>query len=131
MTVEEAREFFIRDRFAMVTTGIEIEDVDENYSKCSFKIEDKHLAVHNGVMGGAIYTLADFAFAVASNSETQLTVTTSSNISYLGQAKDDILIGECKCIKNGKRTCLFETVITDGKGTLVAHVISNGMHIEK
>ena len=129
MTLEEAREYFKNDRFAMVTTGIEIDEVGDNYSKCSLKIRDGHLAAKDQVMGGAIYTLGDFAFAVASNTQTQLTMTASSSISYLSQPKDGQLIAECKCVKNGRRTCYFETSITDGLGNIVAKVVSNGLHI--
>ena len=130
MTTEEAREYFIRDRYAMITTGIEIEKKDDNYALCTLKVEDKHLAVNGHVMGGAIFTLADFAFAVATNSAEQLTMTSSSNISYLGQPKDGLLVAECKCIKNGRTTCCFETYVRDGQGRLVAHVLANGIHIQ-
>ena len=130
MNTEEARKYFIRDRYAMITTGIEIDEARDNYSRCSLKVEDKHLAVNGHVMGGAIYTIADFAFAVASNSAEQLTMTSSSTISYLGQPKDGRLIAECQCIKNGRTTCCYETTVTDGQGNLVAHVMVNGVHIQ-
>ena len=114
----------------MITTGIEIDEARNNYSRCSLKIDDRHLAVNDHVMGGATYTLADFAFAVATNSADNLTMTASSTISYLGQPKDGQLISECRCIKNGRTTCCFETTVTDGIGTLVAHVTVNGIHIQ-
>lgn len=130
MTLEEARKYFIDDRYAMVTTGIKIDEVGENMSQCSIDVEDRHMAVGDHVMGGAIYTLADFAFAVASNSGDQITFTTSSSITYLSQPKDKKLIAVCKCIKDGRKTCYYETKITDGMGNLVACVTANGMHIQ-
>ena len=131
MTLEEARKWFQGDRFATEVTGIQIDELGENYAKCSFTAEPKHCAAHGGVMGGAIYTLADFAFAVAANAGGQLTVTTSSTVSYPGMAKDPHLTAVCTCIKNGRSTCLYETRITDGLGNLVAHVTSNGMHLNR
>lgn len=131
MTLEEARKYFYDDRYAMITTGIEIDEVGENYAKCSLNIEERHMAVGNHVMGGAIYTLADFAFAVASNSGDQITFTTTSSITYLSQPKDMKLIAVCQCIRDGRKTCYFETKITDGLGNMVACVVANGMHIEK
>ena len=131
MTLEEARKYFIDDRYAMVTTGIKIDEVGENMSQCSIDVEDRHMAVGDHVMGGAIYTLADFAFAVASNSGDQITFTTSSSITYLSQPKDKKLIAVCQCIRDGRKTCYFETKITDGLGNMVACVVANGMHIEK
>ena len=129
MTLEEAREFFIEDRYAMVTTGIKIDDIGEGYSVVSLDVDERHLAAGNHVMGGAIYTMGDFAFAVASNTPESLTMTTSSSITYLGQPKDRHLIAKCQCIKNGRRTCYYETTVTDSLGNLVAKISSNGMHL--
>lgn len=131
MTLDEARAFFTADRFAMEVTGITIDEIGPDYAKCSFIAEGRHQAAHGGVMGGAIYTLADFAFAVASNCGGRLTMTTESSIHYLSRAKHPLLTAECRCIKNGKTTCLFETVITDGAGNRVAYVTSGGMHLDK
>ena len=65
--VEEARAYFSNDKFAMKTTGIQIDDVKPLYAKCSLKITDAHKNAAGAVMGGAIFTLADFTFAVAVN----------------------------------------------------------------
>ncbi len=129
MTLQEAREYFANDKFATEATGIQIDEVSENYAKCSFKIEEKHKNAVNQVMGGAIFTLADFTFAVATNSFGNVTVTAVSQISYLGTAKGDTLIAETKLIKNGKRSCFFEVIINDNLGNPVAIVSSNGMHL--
>jgi acyl-CoA thioesterase len=120
MTTEEARLFFQKDKFATETTGIVIENVLENYSKCSLKICEKHMNAANSVMGGAIFTLADFSFAVASNTKDSLTVTASSTINYLGPAKGDSLISECTLIKDGKRVCYYEINICDNLGNKIA-----------
>ena len=130
MTLEEARKYFSEDIYAMETTGIKIDDIGEDFSKCSIDVENRHMAVGNHVMGGAIYTIEDFAFAVASNSGYSITFTTSSSITYLSQPKDKKLIAVCKCIKDGRKTCYYETKITDGMGNLVACVTANGMHIQ-
>lgn len=129
--LEKAREFFIKDRFAMVTTGIEIDEVGEGFARCSLKIQDKHKNATGHVMGGAIFTLADFVLAVATNFNQCVTVTTVSNISYLGSPKGDVLFGESKIIKNGKRLCFYEVEITDNLGTKVATVTSTAMRLDK
>lgn len=131
MTIEEAKSFFAKDLFAMDVTGITIDELEENYVKCSFLIEEKHQAAHGGVMGGAIFTLADFSFAVAANSSGKFTMTTDSTIHYLGQPKGKKLISECRVIKDGKTNCLFDTIITDENGNLVASVTTGGMHLAK
>lgn len=127
--LEEAREFFIKDRYAMVTTGIDIEEVGEHYAKCSLKLDERHMNATGHVMGGAIYTLADFVFAVATNFKQPVTVTTVSQISYLGAAKGDTLYGESRLLKDGKRTCFYEIHISDNLGNAVAVVSTSGNHI--
>lgn len=129
MTLEEAREFFKLDRFATQALGAEIEEVGDGYSKISMTAQDIHRAAHGGVMGGALFTLADFAFAVACNTPEHFTVTASSNINFLAGAKTDRLTAECRRIKNGKRVCFCETEIRDSDGNLVAVVSSVGSHL--
>lgn len=127
--LEEAKAFFIKDRYAMVTTGIEIDEVGDRYAKCSLKIDDRHRNAVGAVMGGVMYTMADFVFAVASNFKQPVTVTTVSQISYLSSPKGDVLYGESRLIKDGKRTCFYEIHITDNLGNLVAIASTTGMHI--
>lgn len=127
--LEQAKEFFIKDRFAMVTTGIDILEVGEHYAKCGLKIDERHVNATGHVMGGAIYTLADFVFAVTTNFNQPTTVTAVSQISYLGTPKGDMLFGESKLLKDGKRNCFYEIRITDNYDTLVAMVSVNGVHL--
>ena len=82
-------------------------------------------------MGGAIFTLADFTFAVASNFNAQQTVSVTSQINYTGMAKGEKLIAEAKVIKDGRSTCLYEIIITDDKETQVAFVTITGMKLSK
>lgn len=127
--LEEARVFFKADIFATQTTGIVIEEVADGYARCSLETEEKHMAAHHHVMGGALFTMADFAFAVAANPPGQMTVTATSNISYISMPKDARLVAECRQIKDGRRACYYETRITDGLGNLVAVVTAMGMHM--
>jgi len=127
--LNKAREFFAKDIFATETTGIVIEETGDDYSKCSLKIEKKHLAANNQIMGGCIFTLADFAFAVAANEEEHFTATSTSNICYISMAKDDKLIAECRAIKNGRKIAFYQTEVRDGLGNLVATVTASGVHL--
>ncbi len=128
--LEKVREFFENDVFATVQAGIVIEEIGENYSKCTMQITPVHKNAANQVMGGAIFTLADFSFAVATNRpDKPITVTTSTNISFVGTAKGNTLIGETKLLKDGKRSCFFEVTIKDELGNLVAIATSVGTHL--
>ena len=128
--LEKAIAFFHNDRYATEATGIEIENVGEHYAKCSVKITDKHKNALGKVMGGVAFTLADFVFAIATNFNAETpTVTTVSQISYLSAPKGDVLIGESKLIKDGRRNCFYEILISDNEGTLVAVVNITGTHL--
>ncbi len=127
--IEKASEYFKNDHYAVELTGIKIEAVDDNYSKCSLKIEPKHLNAAGHVMGGVIFTLADFTFAVTTNTPEQHVVTTSSQITYLGTAKGDTLIAESKSIKCGRTIFTVQINISDNLGNKIAVVITSGMRV--
>lgn len=124
--LEKTREFFAKDIFATETAGIEIDEKGDGYAICSMKIDGRHPAAHGNVMGGAIFTLADFTFAVAANSENRLVVTTTSSISYIGAAKTDVLYARSERVKEGKRVCFYETRVYDGDDNTVAIVSVTG-----
>ena len=127
-----AREFFKNDRYAIEATGIVIEEVGKNYAKCSLKLTDRHMNAVGHPMGGVMYTLADFVFAVSTNFDADcVTVTTVSQICYLNPCKGNTLYGESRLIKDGRTTCFFEIEITDELGTKVAVVTTTGSHLTK
>lgn len=126
MDLEQIRSTFRQDRFATEAAGIEIEAVGENWARCSFVIEPKHRNAAGAVMGGAIFTLADFAFAVASNAGTMSTVSLASQITFLSAARGVRLIAEARCVKAGRTTCFYAIEIRDDLDNLVASVTTNG-----
>lgn len=126
-SIDDVRNIFKEDRFA-TENGMVIDEIGENYAKCSLKITDRHRNAMGGVMGGVPFTLADFAFAVAVNHEEMRTVSLSSNIAFIGMAKGDHLIAEAKCVKNGRTTCYYTISITDELGTKVAEVTTTGFN---
>ncbi len=125
--IERTRKFFEGDRFA-VENGAVIEAIGDHYARCSMKVEPKHRNAVGIVMGGAYFTLADFAFAVAANWQKVGTVSLTSNITFCGAAKGDCLYAEAVCKKDGRSTCLYEINVKDELGNLAAVVIINGFH---
>lgn len=128
--IDEARRFFEGDRYAVDVTGIKIEVVDDCYSRCSLSLDERHRGAHGQVMGGVIFTLADFAFAVATNSPESFTATADSHISFLSSSRGDRLFAECKKLKEGKRLCFYEITITDDLNKEIAVVTATGCHID-
>ena len=78
------------------------------------------------VMGGVYFTLADFAFAVASNWQEIGTVSLNSEIAYLGTAKGDRLTAEALCVKNGRTTSYYRIEVRDEFENLAAVVNTTG-----
>lgn len=128
LTLDEVREKFSHDRFATVN-GAVIDEIGEGYAKCSMELNDTHRNVLGAVMGGAIFTLADFAFAVASNWNKNPQVSLNASISFLGKAKGQKLIAEAHKIKEGRKTCYYEVTVSDELGNQVAHMTSNGFAV--
>lgn len=128
MDIEKVRSFFAGDRFAQ-KAGIEIIDAQPGYSKCRMEITNDHLNAANVVQGGAIFTLADLAFAVASNSRGQLALGISANISFITGRSTGYLYAEAFELSEPKKLGNYEVKIIDEEGTLIA--LFNGVAYRK
>lgn len=126
MTFEEAQTFFQKDLFATQAAGIILKQLDETGAVCTMKLTDIHRNAAGAVMGGALFTLADFGFAAAANFAGMGTVTLSSQIQFLSGAKGIELTAVTRPVKEGRHACFYETVITDDLGTKVAVVTATG-----
>lgn len=128
MNTETARTFFAKDRYAALT-GIEIVEARTGYCRTRLIIEDKHLNAANVIQGGALFTLADLAFAVASNSHGQLALAINVNISFLSSKTSGILYATATEVSEPKRIGAYDVLITDEQGETVARF--NGMVYRK
>ena len=129
-TLEEAREYFSKDLYATKMSGAVIDEVGENHARCSMKLTENHQNANGGIMGGAIYTLADFAFAVASNfGKEQHTVSVVGQANFMSTPKGDVLYADAELLKDGKRNCFYEVTVTDNTGRLISVVTFNGAHV--
>lgn len=123
---QQAKDKFYNDIYAVRTTGVRIEEAAPNYSRCSMEIDERHYNTNGDVMGGAIFTLADYAFGVASNTGNQPTVSLTGTINFIRPTRGPVLYAEAKCIKSGRSITFFEITVTDGEGNIVASLLSNG-----
>lgn len=127
-SVDEAKEFFYKDKFA-VNTGITLDELTEDEAICSLRLTDEHRNAYGGVMGGVIFTLGDFAFAVLSNQIHQLTVAQQVDIHYLSAPKGDKLIARATCRKDGRTSSIINVDISDDLGRDVAQFIGTGFKL--
>ncbi len=119
MDKEKVKSYFFNDRYARFSK-IEIEDVAEGYCKVKMEIDDIHLNALDIVHGGAIYTLADFAFAVASNSRGRAAVSVNASITYFKPPRGQFLYAETEEINLGNRLATYQVKVYDDQGTSVA-----------
>ena len=122
--IETIRAFFANDRFATEACGCEIVEAKRGHAICSCSITPTHRNAMGNVMGGAIYTLADFALAVACNVDEKPTVSVSSTIEYLSAAKGNELIATAEADKSGRSLGFYTIDVTDELGTPVARMVS-------
>lgn len=120
--------FFKNDRYAALT-GIEIVEAKEGYCKAKLKITEKHLNAANVVQGGAIFTLADLAFAVASNSYGQLALAINVNISFLKGVSGGTLYATATEFDNPKKLGAYDVIVTNEKDEIIARF--NGLVYRK
>ena len=123
--LEEARTYFAGDRFA-TENGMYIESLDEDKAVCVMEVTNRHSNANEGVMGGAIFTLGDFAFAVFVNQRHLPTVAQQVSINYFSQPKGKRLVATARSRKDGKTTCVCMVDIRDDKGVDVAQFIGTG-----
>ena len=138
MNTNEIKEFFKKDRFADMV-GIEADEITADGVTCSLAVEPRHLNAGDTVQGGAIFTLADFAFAIACNydglSENKKAVTVghSCNITFFKPAKGKRLIAKSECLQKGRKLSVFRVTVTDDLGTNIAEMTGNAytVNLEK
>ena len=119
MNHEKLKSFYEKDRFAAFI-GVEIIEVRSGYCKAKLEIKDQHLNAANVVQGGAIFTLADMAFAVASNSHGKLALSINANISFLKGKTKGTLYATATEIGDPKRIGAYNVLITDEEDQTIA-----------
>ena len=127
-SIEEAREFFKGDKFA-TNLGVYLENLDENSCECSLELNDGHKNAVGGVLGGVIFTLADFAFAVLSNSLHSPTVAQQVSVNYLSAPKGKKLIAHAVCKKNGRSSSIINVDVVDDTGRDIVQFIGTGFKL--
>ncbi len=127
MEITKLRELYKNDRFA-TNAGCKIIEADENKVICEMPICDDLLNAHGSVMGGAIFTLADLAFAVASNLNGVPSVAIESNIRFYSATKGTKLIAICTTDKDGRNLGHYTVEVKDDLGKKIAGYTAVAFH---
>lgn len=117
--MEHIRRYFDNDYFARLC-GIELISVSPGRATVRMAIRPDHINGYGSVQGGAIFTLADFAFAAASNSHGQVAVGINVSINYLKAAQTGTLVAEAREVVKNFRLGTYLVEVKDDAGDVVA-----------
>lgn len=116
---ELARRLMRGDRWA-ATAGARIAEVREGYARVTMRLRPAHLNGVGVAQGGAVFTLADFAFAAASNSHGTVAVALDTSITFARAARTGVLTAEAREESVSRRVSVCTVRVTDGRGEVVA-----------
>ena len=112
--------------------GAQLVDVREGYARAEMVVEERHLNGAGVCQGGAIFTLADLAFAAVANSHGILSVGVQNSINYIKSGKlGDRLIAECFEQADHRKLPCCEMRITNQDGELLALMTGMGYRTSK
>jgi acyl-CoA thioesterase len=111
--------FFKNDQFAE-RTNIELLSLSPGQARAKMTLHPHHLNGYGTVQGGAIFTLADFAFAAASNSHGTVAVAINVSITFMKAAKTGTLWAEAKEMSRNFKLGSYTVEVKDDQGEFIA-----------
>ncbi|NLO39409.1 MAG: PaaI family thioesterase [Ruminiclostridium sp.] len=118
-------QYIQNDRFAKLV-GTKLVELKPGYARVQMEVTENHLNGVNMVQGGAIFSLADYAFAAACNSSGMLTVGINVNISYIKSPRGKVLTATANEVSSGKKICTVHIDVRDENNDLIAVVQATG-----
>jgi len=113
------KEFMERDAFVK-HCGIELVSFAPGHAVTRMTVQPWHLNAVGIVQGGAIFTLADYAFAVASNAHGTVAVGINVSITYMKSAKTGVLTAAAREVALNPKLASYTVEVTDETGGLLA-----------
>lgn len=110
---------------------MQLEVVKEGYAEAVMEITENSCNAVGTVQGGAIFTLADMAFAGAANSYGDKCVAMSAAASFIRPGTGKRLRAAARAISKGRRSCVIETEVRSEEDKLVAKFQFTGFFYEK
>ncbi|HEY4744397.1 MAG TPA: PaaI family thioesterase [Desulfuromonadaceae bacterium] len=127
--MNELQQFFSRNDLFARHAGIELLEMGPGWARASMKIEPFHFNGARTVHGGAIFTLADFAFAAASNSHGTLAMGISTSVSFVKAPTKGTLYASAQEQSLNPKLATYLVHVTDDDNDVVA--IFQGMVYRK
>ena len=131
MTIEEIKEKLNRDDRFCRYNEMRIDVIRPSYAEAVMEITENKLNGLGIAQGGAIFTLADLAFAGASNAAGFRTVAFTSNISFIRPGTGRRLRAVATEVSRGRRTGVYSVQVFNDDGKVVAHGTTTGFISEE
>lgn len=119
MEMELIARFFENDRYAK-ENGIRIVEIRPGYARTEMTVEPRHLNAVGILQGGALFTLADLAFAAASNSHGVVAVACQADVTWFRAVGSGKLTATAEEIARTRRLSTCVVRITGQHDELVA-----------
>jgi len=101
--------------------GMKLLDLSPGQARVSMKLRPEYLTFNGYIFGGIITSIADQAFACATNSMGRPSIATQFNVHFIAAAAPgDELIAEGKVLRKGRRVDVCEIAVTNQDGKLIA-----------
>ncbi len=126
--MQNVRNFLKNDRFAELC-GIELLELSQGRARAKLDVKDYHLNGANIAHGGAIFSLADLAFAAASNSHGTIAVAINASISFLKAVCGGTLYADAREVSLNPKIASYTIDVTNEAGETIA--IFQGMVYRK
>lgn len=117
--MERVRKYLEEDNFVR-SCGISLVEVNVGRAVARMQVTEQHLNAYRTVQGGAIFTLADYAFAAASNSHGRVAVGVSVSIHFIKSVTAGVLMAEATETSRGHKLATYLVAVKDETGQLVA-----------
>ncbi len=117
--MERIARFFENDRYAK-ENGIRIVEIRPGYARTEMTVEPRHLNAVGILQGGALFTLADLAFAAASNSHGVVAVACQADVTWFKAVESGKLTATAEEIARTRRLSTCVVRITGQHDELVA-----------
>lgn len=128
---EKQRERMLADKFICDLLGVELVEAGVGTARAELTLRPEHM---NGVgvcQGGVLFSIADYAFAVACNYAEEPVLGIEVSISYCKSVKTGKIIAEAKEIARSRSTAVAEIRVTDEAGTLLCVARGRGFVLQK
>ena len=106
---------------AATSLGIELVEAAPGRAEVRMRVRPDMLNGHGTCHGGVVFTLADTAFAVACNTDRDVTVAAGATIEFLAPARDGaILTARCAERARQGRSGYYEVDVVADDGAIIA-----------